>query len=373
MFLTEIYRNKWVKLVLLAAALVIVGALFLRLSSVLSALMISLILAYLCDPLADFFERLRLSRTLSVAVVAFLVLGLLAILILLVIPLFAKELAELSSGFPAALERLQVKLIPKVQTILAKVGIPVPSTLEESIGYLKSHLPALQSISLRIFEPVYQAIRTTFSGLAGTIVGLLNLIIIPVAWFYLLRDFDKIKAHLADLIPQHRRALVTGYARRIDEVIGNFLQGQIIVAILLGLLYGLGLQFVAKVPLGFMLGFMAGLLSIIPYMGLLIGIVPAMVLALLAHGDWQHPMLVVAVFAVAQLLEGNLITPKIVGDKVGLNPVTIIFSLLIFGELLGLLGLLIAVPLTAVLMVFFQDGLKRYRESEFFKSGATPI
>ena len=368
MFLSEILENKWVKLVLLLAG--VVGAIWLivQLQSVLSALMVAFILAYLCDPLADFFERLKLSRTASVAVVAFLIFVALGLFFVVLLPLFVRELTVLASDLPKTFDGLKASLMPRLQELLGSAGVELPRTFEEYLDSVKQHAPLLKDLSQRIWEPATKIVTSTFTGIVGTVVGLLNVIIIPVAWFYLLRDFDTIKARLAALVPARRRETVVDYAGRVDEVIQSFLQGQIIVALILGVIYGVGLQFVAGVPMGFVLGMMAGIASIVPYLGLILGIVPALLLAFLAHGDWLHPVLVVAVFAVAQLLEGNLITPKIVGEKVGLHPVTIIFSLLIFGQLFGFLGLLIAVPVTAVLMVFLNEALERYTRSAFFSA-----
>ena len=144
------------------------------------------------------------------------------------------------------------------------------------------------------------------------------------------------------------------------------MRGQIVVMFILALLYIIGLEFIVKVPLGFLIGLFAGFASIVPYLGLILGILPALILAFLEYGDWLHPLGVILVFTVAQVAEGTLITPKVVGDKLGMHPVTVIFAILIWGELLGFIGILIAVPVTAVLIVAIKRIVAAYFSSGFF-------
>jgi predicted PurR-regulated permease PerM len=160
------------------------------------------------------------------------------------------------------------------------------------------------------------------------------------------------------------------FMRQVDEIVSNFLRGQITVALILATLYSIGLWLIVDVPLGLLIGVCAGLCSIVPYMGLVVGAVPALALAALQHQDWQHPLGVIAVFAVAQAAEGNFITPRIVGDKLGLHPVTVIFALLIWAQIAGFLGMVIAVPATAVLQVLARRAIARYRAGAFYQDGA---
>jgi len=365
--LREILRNRWVKFILFLVGLGLVLYFAYRLRSVLAAVVLSFLLAYLTNPIVDTFQkRLRFPRTLAVAATAVLLVIFILALIAVIIPLFAKQVMLLGQKLPDYINRLQDSSVPQLGEWLERLGLKMPTTYDELLTEAKKHKELLQDWGSRIFSPVMSYLQAVFSGVMNTILGLLQLLIVPVAWFYLVKDWHKIKDRVVALIPPIRRDAVVGYATKVHKVLSDFLSGQIVVCLLLGLLYALGLQFVAKVPLGFLVGILAGLLSIVPYLGFIVGIFPALALAFLEHGDWQHPALVVAVFAVAQALEGNVITPKIVGSRVGLHPVIVIFSLLIFGELFGFLGILIAVPVTAVVMVFIREGVERYKQSKFY-------
>jgi predicted PurR-regulated permease PerM len=371
-FLRDVYANKWVKLALLAAGVAAAVLLVARLQSILSALLLAFGLAYLCDPLVDLVQRLRVSRAAAVGVVAFLLVGVLLLFFGVIVPLFAHEMGKLVARLPESLAQLQAALLPPARRLLGRIGVAVPDSVQGWVRIADTQRDVLQSLSARLAEPVTAAVRSALSSLVSTLLGLLTVVIVPVVWFYLVRDFDTIVARVAELIPERSRPRVADVARRADAVVRNFLKGQIAVAVLLGLIYAVGLQFVARVPLGFLLGLIAGALSVVPYMGLILGIIPALLLAFSAHGDGLHPLLVVVVFVVAQLLEGNLITPKIVGEKVGMHPVTVIFSLLIFGELFGFVGLLLAVPVTAVGMVFLRDAIEAYKASAAYRGVAKP-
>jgi len=369
-WLQQILGNRWIKLILLllgiAAALYVLG----RLKAVITSLIVSFLLAYLSDPLADLLEeRARFPRSLAVAVVIFVILAVLIGSAVVLVPLFAEEAASLGQKIPGYIGKIQSGIVPRVEKLLGFFGVQIPATYEDLLGQATEHKEMLKGLGYRAISPVIQFIHNTFSSLMAAVLGLLNLIIIPVAWFYLLRDIDKIKVRAAEYLPVRHRDRVTGYVRQVNTVIMDFLSGQIVICLILGLLYGLGLHFLAKVPLGFILGILAGLISILPYLGLIVGILPALALAFLEHGDWQHPLLVVVVFAVAQALEGNLITPKIMGEKLGLHPLIVIFSLLVFGEFFGFLGILIAVPATAVIMVFVREAAAGYLRSDFYSAG----
>jgi len=366
-WLREIWANRWVKLVVALLGIAIFGYFLHGIRSILTALAVAWVLAYICDPAVDWLERRRFSRTMSVAVLAAFLIVAAVVVVLVMVPVAVLELRDLGRNMPNYGELLSSRWVPAVESAL---GFKLPSSSDEIRQFFQAHSASVNQIAEALRSPLTDFAKSTLSGVASFITGLLTLIVIPVAWFFLVRDIDRINVGALALIPTRFRAGASGFAKEVDEIVSNFLRGQIVVAAILACLYSLGLWLVADVPLGLIIGLFAGAAAIVPYLGVVLGVVPALVLAFLQHQDLKHPLLVIAVFAVAQALEGNLITPKVVGDKVGLHPVTVIFALLIWAQLAGILGMLIAIPATAVLQVLLLRWVKHYQAGEFFNGGA---
>jgi predicted PurR-regulated permease PerM len=366
-FLREIWANKWVKFVALAIGIIALGMLLGRLKSILTALTVAWVLAYICDPIVDFFEAKGASRTTGVVALAVaLVLVALAVN-LTIIPLAAHELRDLGDNMPDYGAWFTGTLIPNIE---ATLGVELPRTEYDFRQFFSENEETVNRILGAIRSPISDFVKNTLTGVVGFVTGLLTLVVIPVAWFFLLRDIDTMNGRVVELCPKRHRERFVGFAKEVDEIVSNFLRGQITVALILAVMYSLGLWLIADVPLGLVIGIFAGAASIVPYLGLILGIVPALVLAFLQHQDILHPLLVVAVFGVAQALEGNVITPKIVGEKLGLHPVTVIFALLIWAELAGVFGMLIAIPITAVLQVLVVRAVQRYKQGDFYRGDA---
>lgn len=365
-FLPELGENPWVRAALLLILLSVLGTLLYRIAGILKLLVYATVLAYLFDPVVDRLERLRLPRTAAVMTLIFLMVASLFTASIFLVPALSKNFDEFLQKLPSYTTTLTRWLVPRIEGLL---HISIPVTLNDWLEQAGRYQGAIEKIWKSVNKPLVDTMAQTLTGLQGLINGLLSLVVIPVAWFYLLRDFDGIKQAVLNLFPSRHRDRVLACARRIDGVMAGFMRGQLTVCLVLGLIYALGLHFVAKVPLGVFIGLFAGVASVVPYLGLMIGIGPAVVLALLEHGDLLHPGLVVAVFTVGQLLEGLVITPKVIGDELGLHPVTIIFAIMIWGHLLGLVGMIIAVPATAVLWVFAEEGIKVYKASDFYRFG----
>ena len=183
--------------------------------------------------------------------------------------------------------------------------------------------------------------------------------------FYLLRDFDHIVARLGRLIPPRFYSKTTEVVKEIDDVLSQFVRGQLMVATLMAILYSIGL-YLCGTPLSLLIGIMAGYANLVPYLGVVVGFLPAVILTFLQTQDWVPLLGVVAVFGVVQAIEGFLITPRVVGDKVGLHPVIIMLAVLIGAELFGILGILLAVPVAAILNVLMRRGVEVYRESSAY-------
>jgi predicted PurR-regulated permease PerM len=194
----------------------------------------------------------------------------------------------------------------------------------------------------------------------------MNVVVFGVVMVYLLKDFDIIISKCKELLPVSNKEKISGIISKIDENLKAFFRGQFTVCIILSVIYGIGLTIIG-VPMSFLIAIVGGFGTIIPYVGIMLGLIPALLLAFIQFQDVTHLLLVGLVFGVGQLLESTVITPKIVGTKLGLNPVAIILAILICGQLLGFLGLLLAVPIASVVKVLIDEGIIKYKETKLFK------
>jgi predicted PurR-regulated permease PerM len=209
-------------------------------------------------------------------------------------------------------------------------------------------------------------LSTVSRGGQAVLSWLVNLVLIPVVTFYLLRDWDKLVENIRTLIPRKAEPEVSALSREIDEVLGAFIRGQLMVMVALGVIYALGLWLLG-LDLAFIIGMGAGVLSIVPYLGTFVGVVAALIAAAFQFQDLLHPVLVLAVFGVGQSLESMFLTPKLVGDRIGLHPVAVIFAVLAGGQLFGFLGILLALPAASALNVLARHLHERYRNSDLYQ------
>ncbi|SER60802.1 Predicted PurR-regulated permease PerM [Azotobacter beijerinckii] len=345
--------NRWLWL----AGLFFAGWLIYLLMPILSPFLVGILLAYLGDPLVDRLEERGLSRTWGVVAV-FALFGLLLLLFLLfLLPMLGRQLVHLYELAPLMLDWLQQVALPWVQV---KLG------LAKGFWHL-DQLKAMFAGQLgKTTDMVSQLLsQATASGLA-LLAWLGNLLLVPVVSFYLLRDWDILVAKLRTLLPRRREGVVVGLTGECHEVLGAFLRGQLLVMLALGVVYALGLMLIG-LDLGLLIGLLAGLASIVPYMGFVVGIGAALVSALFQFGGDPYPLIgVAAVFTVGQLLEGMLLTPLLVGDRIGLHPVAVIFAVLAGGQLFGFTGVLLALPVAAVIMVLLRHVHDLYKLSELY-------
>jgi predicted PurR-regulated permease PerM len=349
-------RILWV--VMLTALLV---WLLYRLAPVITPFAMAGALAYLGDPLVDRLERLRIirwpvSRTLAVSVVFVLLSLLVAGMLLLVIPKTIDQVRQLIERMPMILEWIVTTAIPWVE---AKLGLEFPAVDVASLSEaFKVYWKEVGTAALNI-------IGSVSAGGQFLVNSLLTFVLVPVVSFYLLRDWDKLVEGIRRLIPVRVEPIVSGLATEIDEVMGAFIRGQLMVMVALGLIYTLGL-WIMGLDLAFAIGMLAGLLSIVPYLGTLVGVVAALIAASFQFQDLIHPLLVLLVFGVGQTLEGMVLTPKLVGEQVGLHPVAVIFAVLAGGHLFGFLGILLALPVASALNVLLRYADAQYRKSHLF-------
>lgn len=313
-------------------------------------------LAYLGDPLADRLERTGLSRTWAATIVFITLLLLFAGVLVLLIPLIARQIENLIVNLPRYGDWAQNTVWPWVQT---KLHLD-PHALDGDrlLTLIKTHMDSMGDVAGKVLGTVSR------SGF-GIILWLTNLVLIPVVAFYLLRDWDKLVATIDRMLPRSVQPTVAHLARESDKILGAFVRGQLLVMLALGVFYAAGLSLMG-LSVGLLIGLVAGILSFVPYLGFIVGFGAAIIAVLVQYGDWQHVLLVSGVFAVGQLLEGYVLVPKLVGDKIGLHPVAVIFAVLAGGYLFGFLGVLLALPAASVILVLLRYLVERYQQSELY-------
>lgn len=321
-----------------------------------------LALAYLLDPLADRLQRLGLGRlSASLIILGLFVVGL-VLTLLIVVPLAAKQISSLVATLPGMVSRLQGIVAERAGPLLERVGgADVLNDLQSSVGTLVGQGGTWFLAFL----------RSIWSG-GQTLISIASLLVItPVVAFYILLDWDRMIAKLDTWVPPRHRPVVRRLGREIDRAIIGFVRGQTLVCLILGTFYAVGL-FLVGLNFGVLIGLIAGFLTFIPYVGTLTGFLLSVGVALVQFwpdSDWLHIGLTIGVFLVGQFLEGNIISPKLVGDSVGLHPVWLMFALLAFGSLFGFLGLLIAVPVAASIGVIVRFSIDRYLKSPLYHAG----
>lgn len=316
---------------------------------ILTPFLLAFFFAYMLDPLVRGLERCRLPRTAAIVSLMFAVGSVVFLAVLLLGPIIRLQAESLAANLPGYLEQARQKLLPILQELPGANKVDWRTFLAQVFERFGS-LPA------RLLQTIPGLISSSFSGVVNAIFLIVNLLVVPIATFYFLRDFSVMKGRLLAYLPVRYRTVVEQRFLEIDRVLSNFVRGQLIVALMLASIYSVGLV-LAGTPMGVMVGLFAGALSFIPYLGLIFGLGPALLLTLLQFQDWQHPLAVLVVFAVAQFIEGNFITPRVVGSQVGLHPVAVMIAVLIGGNFFGVMGILLAVPVAAVLRVLLDAWL----------------
>lgn len=323
------------------------------LKGVLAPFLAAGIIAYILQPLVTKLESLKLGRGLSTALSLALAFLLIALIIATIAPTLARQASQLTSTLPDLVETLKAKAAPYVALIQAQGLGDVKESLSSQGGAVTS---ALTNVLRRIFNS------------AMSVFDLLSLLLItPVVAFYLIRDWPKLTTQFHNLVPERAKPDIRWLTSRFDETLSSFFRGQALVCTLLGLFYAIGLSLVG-LKYALLVGLFTGILSFIPFVGSLFGLVASVGIALYQFDGLTMPAIVAVIFATGQFLEGNVLTPRIVGDKVGLHAVWVIFALMAGSELFGFVGILLAVPVAALIGVLIRYGIKRYQNSPFYKS-----
>ena len=346
--------------VLLLGSVVVALLLLNVLSPMMTPFFLGALLAYLGDPWVDRLERWRIGRGLASGLVFLAIALLVAVALMLFIPALAHEASELLKGLPATLVWLQARLAPLLTPWIGvdAGGMDVRGLAEEYLGDWEQSSDVLG----------YLLGQLTASGKA-IFGGVMTLALTPVVAFYLMRDWDSIIERLDNLIPRSQLVVIRSLVRAGDDMLAAFIRGQLLVMIFLGLFYSIGLGLLG-VEMALIIGLVAGLASVVPYLGFILGLALASLTAAYQFQDWLHPAYVLGIFLVGQILEGSVLTPWLVGDKIGLHPVAVIFAVLAGGQLFGFSGVLLALPVTAVLMVLVRFSLQQYLQSQWYQGSA---
>lgn len=344
--------SKW----LIFAVFIGSGVLVYLLAPVLTPFLIGALLAYLGDPLVDRLEARKLSRTVSVIIVFVIIFIVVLLVPVVLLPLIEQQISALVTNFPKYIDWIQNNVVPFIsQTFNIDPTILNTATLKQTI--------------VTSWREVGGFAGNIASGISKSSVVLLswlaNLVLVPVVTFYLLRDWDVMMSKIRHLLPRAAEKTVVKLAKECDDVLGQFLRGQVTVMVALGIVYTVGLWIVG-LDLALLVGMIAGLVSFVPYLGFIVGIVLAGIAAIMQFGDVTFLLYVAIVFGIGQALEGMLLTPLLVGDKIGLHPVAVIFAVMAGGQLFGFVGVLLALPVAAVIVVLLRHFQELYKLSEIY-------
>ncbi len=346
--------RRWQWLVIAAIA----GWLIYLLAPVLTPFVCAALLGWLGDPWVDRLQRRGYSRTTAVVLVFTLMLLLLALALIILLPMLERQVVELVESLPNYRDWFVQKALPWVER---RTGLELVSWLdpEHLMTWLRGHWQQAGGVAATFFGYLS---RSGFAMMAW----IANLVLLPILTFYFLRDWDTLVERVAALVPRDHIGTVSRLAQESNDVLGAFLRGQFLVMLALGGIYAAGLT-VVGLELGLLIGIIAGLISFVPYLGTATGIVLGVIAALVqTSGDWTLVAMVLGVFIVGQMLEGYVLTPRIVGDRIGLHPVAVIFAIMAGGQLFGFLGMLLALPIAAIANVLLRFAHERYTQSHLY-------
>jgi len=340
------------------AGILVTAVLMYFLAPVLVPFLMSALFAYLGDPLVDRLETFRMPRTLAVVIVFIIIFIVVLLIPIIFVPLLEQQISAFFAKLPAYLAWIQAEIVPRIAKIL---GVDVHQfDVAQFQSIAMEHWKRAGGIVATILSSVKQ------SGLAMLAV-MVNVVLVPVVTFYLLRDWDILLERIRELIPRKHEINVVRLARESDDVLGAFLRGQITVMLCLGTVYSVGLWLVG-LELALLIGMIAGVVSFVPYLGFIVGIVLAGIAAFMQFHEFLPLVWVAVVFGVGQMLEGMLLTPLLVGDKIGMHPVAVIFAIMAGGQLFGFFGILLALPVAAIVMVMLRFAHENYISSKLYSS-----
>ncbi|MBI5279286.1 MAG: AI-2E family transporter [Burkholderiales bacterium] len=344
----------WLLIALLAVAVLQ------ALGPVLTPFVVAAVLAYALTPVVDRVDAMwkgRVPRVLAVIIVELLFIVALLGVALLVVPVLAKEIPLMREQVPVLLDRLNESLAPWLAQFGLQVSLDLASLKAQVLTYLNANWEDA-------FPSVWSSLKLGGS-VALAVLG--NVVLVPVALFYLLLDWKQIVARVMDLVPVRARPSVDSFASESDQVLGQYLRGQLLVMLIMSLYYAIGLALFG-LDLALPIGVFTGLAMFVPYLGFGLGLVLATLAGLLQFASLKALVMVAAVYGSGQVIESLFVTPRFVGERIGLHPLAVIFALLSFGQVLGFVGVLVALPASAVLLVAIRRARASYLASKLYQS-----
>ncbi len=352
-------NNAWRADLAVFAALTALFMLAYVLGRAVTPFIVALLFAYVLNPAVKALTRRGAPKAAAVAVFVVFFFMVISAAVVGAAYILKREIAVLADNMPGYVSAIETRYLPALRERLNLGG---GFDLSQAAGRVRDELMHISPASV---SSAFAYAFRLLSGAVNVFLAALDILLIPVLMAYLLMDFDRMKEAALDSLPARHRRHIVDKLREVEAVLRTFVKGQLMVALIMGALYSVGLWMVG-VDMPVLVGMCSGLLNLVPYLGTTIGAVVSVALVLLKYQDVLHPALALAVFGVVQAIEGYLITPKVVGDRLGLHPLVIILALLVFGHLLGFVGVLLAVPLAAVLKVFVSGFLRDYKASSLY-------
>lgn len=341
---------RWIVIVGLALTVYVVY----RLSPILMPFLAGIILAYLFDPVVTKLASWKINRTLGTTLVFSGMVLVIVLALVALVPVLINQALKLLSVFPKLLATLQDQLVPYLNARL-HLDINLNSMTQITVQHAKE-----------IGSVLAKSATVVYDNSSSVIVFMMNLVLIPVIGFYLLRDWPDLIHKVQNLLPRRQEPQWVALAQESNQMMSGFLRGQLSVMLANGVTYAIGLT-VVGLETGVVIGMLAGLLSFVPYLGIVIGILTALIAMYIQTGEFTPLLWVLLIFGIGQTLETILWQPRFVGERIGLHPVAVIFAVMAGGVLFGFFGVLLALPVSAILVVLGRHALQRYRQSPYYQ------
>jgi predicted PurR-regulated permease PerM len=371
-----LWSRPWVRLLAVLLGLVVLVWALYQLRSALMPFAVAFGLAYFLNPVANAMEKFlaRLlggrgwlrrvpPRGVAVGLIAVLVVLLVVAAVMLVVPAVYHQVTETAAKLPEYYRVVRARIEPLYERLNLRYPEQTEDARQRITAAVKDNIP-------EIVSPVTRFLGRMFGSLLGFVLTVLNLVIIPVFAFYLLYDMNLIREGIKELVPMRLRPYIYSRFAEVDRLLSAFARGQVTVCLILGTFYAIGLT-ACGVPMGLLVGMVVGFFNLIPFMSYILGLPLALGLSWVDDQSLPRLIAVAAVFTAGQFVEGNFITPKIVGESLGLHAVVIMLAVLVGGTLFGFIGMLLAMPVTATLSVFWKDLRDAYLRSDFYR-GSPP-
>jgi predicted PurR-regulated permease PerM len=374
----DLIRNPWLRLLGLLAALAGLFLLLRALRHVLTPFAVAFALAYFLNPAVNALERLfekGLSRSASgrhwmhpraaaVGILTFAVVVVVAVVLLVAVPVITEQVVDTAKKLPDWARTLR----DKAQPVIQRLNLRYPEQFEQAREKLQE---MLREHPMQILSPVTLVLHAAFSSVLGLVLTVLHFIVIPVFTLYLLHDMNRIREGAKELVPHRYRDYVYSRVAAVDNLLSAFVRGQITVCLMLGTFYAIGLT-LAHVPMGLLVGYVVAFFNMVPFMATVIGLPLVLLLKFVDDPSLNGLLTVAAIFVFGHFVESHFVTPRVVGQRLGLHAVVILLAVLVGGTLFGFIGMLVAVPTTAALSVFWADLREAYLSSEYYRGGSPP-